>query len=130
MQINIDYDSSVNNAPVGFKSGVQAAVQYLDRQFTNPITLTVDVGYGEIDGQSLGPGALGESEASQYAAESYSAVRDALLAESALGSLTLPASSPLSGALYSGDTSGSLVVTTKAHIGILNGLLLELPNGA
>ena len=100
MQINIDYDSSVNSAPAGFKTGVQAAVQYLDSEFTNAVTLTIDVGYGEIAGQSLGAGALGESEASQYVGESYSAVRNALLAETAPGSSTLPASSPLSGTLY------------------------------
>jgi hypothetical protein len=80
--------------------GVQAAVLYLDSEFTNPITLTIDVGYGEIDGQSLGQGDLGESEASQYVSESYGAVRNALLAENAPGSSTLPAGSPLSGTLY------------------------------
>jgi hypothetical protein len=100
MQINIDYDSSVNSAPAGFQAGVQAAVQYLDSEFTNPITLTIDVGYGEIEGQSLGAGALGESEASQYVSEGYGALRNALLAEGAPGSATLPASSPLSGTLY------------------------------
>ena len=102
MQININYDSSVSNAPAGFKSGVQAAVQYLDSEFTNPITLTIDVGYGEVDGQTLSAGDLGESfvTSRQYVSESYAAVRNALLAESAPGSSTLPTTSPLSGTLF------------------------------
>jgi len=102
MQINIDYDASVNNAPSGFEAGVQAAVQYLDSEFTNPVTLTIDVGYGEVDGRTLGANDLGESFVTgrEYVSENYSAVRNALLAENAPGSSTLPTTSPLSGILY------------------------------
>ena len=99
MQINIVYNSSVNNAPAAFETDVNIAVQYLESLFTNPITITIDVGYGEIDGQSLGSNDLGESEASQYVIESYSAVRNALIAEDAPRSSTLPTTSPFSGSL-------------------------------
>jgi hypothetical protein len=101
MQINITYDPSVANAPVGFKTDVMAAVQYLESQFTNPVTINIDVGYGEIDGQALAAGNLAESQWSQYVPESYSTVRNILIADGAPGASTLPASSPDQGSLYS-----------------------------
>jgi hypothetical protein len=98
MQINIIYDSSVDNAPAGFTTGVMDAVQYLENEFTNPVTLTIDVGYGEIDGQSLGDD-LGESQTVQELTESYSVVRDLLVNEGVPGAATLPATSPITGTL-------------------------------
>ncbi len=59
MQINIIYDPSVINAPAGFTTAITDAVTYLD--FTNPISITIDVGYGEVDSFQLGSDALGES---------------------------------------------------------------------
>jgi hypothetical protein len=44
MQIDISYDSSVNNAPAGFVANVTSAVQYLENEFTAPITINIDVG--------------------------------------------------------------------------------------
>jgi hypothetical protein len=58
--INVTYDASVANAPAAFKTDVAAAVQYFESEFTNPDTININVGYGEVDGQSLGSGALGE----------------------------------------------------------------------
>jgi hypothetical protein len=105
VQIVIDYDSSVSNAPAAFRTDINIAVQYLESLFTNPITITIDVGYGEIAGQPLGPGDLGESEPAingqagyDYIAP-YSSVQSALLAQNASGSSTLPATSPFSGNL-------------------------------
>ena len=73
-------------------------VNYFDSLFTNPITLNISVGYGEVGGQSLG-GALGAS-VSTYTSASYSSIANALQAENAPGSSTLPATSPLSGTAY------------------------------
>ena len=100
MQIDINYDFSVDSAPAGFKTGVADAVAFLDSEFTNPITINVDVGYGEIGGVALGTNLLGESEASEYVSESFTSVRNALIAENAPGSSTLPNASPLSGTLF------------------------------
>ena len=61
MIINVTYDSSVGSAPTGFTSVVNAVVQYYESTFTNPIAVNIDVGYGEVDNQALGSGALGES---------------------------------------------------------------------
>ncbi len=59
--INVSYDSSVASAPSSFTSAVAAAVTYLESTFTNPVTLNIAVGYNEVDGQTIGSAALGES---------------------------------------------------------------------
>ena len=59
--VNITWDSSVSSAPAGFTAGVQAAVQYLESQFSDPVTINIAVGYGEVNGSAMGSGALGES---------------------------------------------------------------------
>jgi hypothetical protein len=69
-------------------------VNYLDKLFTNPISITIHVGYGEVDGFQLGSNALGESYYAVSEPETYSAVVSALKAENAPGASTLPANSP------------------------------------
>jgi hypothetical protein len=98
LQINVVYDSSVSNAPSAFTTDVGIAVQYLESLFTNPVTVTINVGYGEIAGQTMATGALGESEA-YYIAENYSSVKNALIAQAAPGSSTLPTTSPFQGSV-------------------------------
>jgi hypothetical protein len=79
MNINLTFDQPVNTLPAGFVASINAVVQFFDSHYNNPITINIDVGYGEIDGSPLGPGALGESETflNEY---SYSALRNALIA--------------------------------------------------
>ena len=96
MQIDITFDSSVDTAPAAFKTDVNTAVQFLENEFTNPVTVTIDVGYGEIDSLPLLAGDIGESEWTVDERESYSAVRSALIAQNAPGSSTLPLTSPFS----------------------------------
>ena len=101
MVINVVYDSSVNNAPAGFVSGVQSVVNYFESHFSNPVTITIDVGYGEVMGQSLGSGALGES-ITYFDQVSYTQLRNALVANAnAIGdsaaAASLPATSPVNG---------------------------------
>jgi len=80
MIINVTYDSSVSSAPASFTSTVNAVVQYFETEFVSPITINIDVGYGEVGGQSLGSGALGES-ITYLSSYSYSQIRSALSAE-------------------------------------------------
>ncbi|MGA2043831.1 MAG: NF038122 family metalloprotease, partial [Roseiarcus sp.] len=120
MQINISYDQSVGSLPAGFVSGVTYAVNYLDSLFTNNVTITIAVGYGEIDGVALSAGDLGESETSNYVNESYSAVSSALLGRNAPGASTLPASSPDSGSLYM-DQAEAKALGLYANDGSLDG---------
>src|SRR5262249_17996286 len=72
-----------------------------ESHFSNPVTITIDVGYGEVDGQSLGAGALGES-ATNFNSVSYSVLQNALAANlNAIGdtaaAASLPATSPVNG---------------------------------
>ena len=65
MIININYDSSVTNLNTPgnaafnptlfaqYTGAVNAAVQFFDSTFTNPVTINIDVGYGEVGGQPL-----------------------------------------------------------------------------
>jgi hypothetical protein len=99
LSLNVVYDSSVNSAPAQFKAVVAAVVQYFESTFTNPVTITIDVGYGEVAGQSLVAGALGESNTNAQS-YTYSQVKTALvnqatstIAKQAVS--TLPTSDPL-----------------------------------
>ena len=63
LTIHISYDSSVGKAPSGFTSVVQEVADFFANSFghATPITLNIAVGYGEVAGYHMGPGALGES---------------------------------------------------------------------
>lgn len=103
--INVTYDSSVNSAPAGFKTAITAAVQYLESQFSDPVTININVGFGEVDGQPLGAGALGES-LTYLSSYSYSQLTTALRADAKTATDTtaiasLPASSPTGGTFWS-----------------------------
>lgn len=95
MQINVTFDQSQSSLPAGFVSAIDYVVNLFDGLFPNNVTINIDVGYGEINGQPLGSNALGESEASQYVSASYASVKSALQAEGAPGAASLPASSPI-----------------------------------
>ena len=95
---------SVANAPAGFTAAVNAVVDYYESHFTNPVTVTIDVGYGEVAGMALDLGALGESETA-LTSVSYSQLETALannanaIGDTALAA-SLSATSPVSGATY------------------------------
>jgi hypothetical protein len=76
LTINITWDSSVANAPAAFKSVVESVVQFYESEFSNPVTLNINVGWGEVDGTPVTT-ALGESE-SYLESFSYSQIVSAL----------------------------------------------------
>jgi hypothetical protein len=96
----------VNAAPAGFKTAVQAAVQFFDTTFSNNITVNLDFGWGEVGGQTMDTGAIGESEFNYNGGIPYTylQVRNALAtadAGSALASqgvAALPTVDPTGGA--------------------------------
>ena len=99
--INVVYDSSVASAPAGFTQTIANVVNFYESQFSTPATITIDVGYGEIDGQSVVPGALGESQA-YMTSVSYAQLETALVNNAnAIGdtaaAASLSATSPVSG---------------------------------
>jgi hypothetical protein len=102
--ININWDSSVSSAPAAFKTVVNEVVQYYESLFNNPITVNIDVGYGEVNGSSLSSGALGESLYYENA-YTYSQVYNALQANHTPGANTLSSTDPTGGGWFFLTTS-------------------------
>lgn len=59
--INLVWDESVDLAPVGFKQAVQYAASFFDDLITSPITINIEVGWGEARDTALSVGLLGEA---------------------------------------------------------------------
>ena len=99
--INVSYDQSVSSLPAGFVAAINDVVSYYESIFTAPITVNIDVGYGEIDGQQLQSDALGESETflGNY---SYSSIVNALAGVDASAAASLPSSIPVNGTMWIG----------------------------
>jgi len=104
MNIIAQYDSSVANAPSGFKTAVQAAISFFDRVILDPITVTLVFSYGSIQGKALSSGALGESSTNGYI-EPYATVVSQLQASAksaadATALASLPATDPTHGGMF------------------------------
>jgi hypothetical protein len=104
LKIDLIWDSSVASAPATFMAGVIAAAQAYEADFSNAVTIDLDIGYGEIAGTALGSGALGESE-SYLQSVSYGGLLAALAshnsdATTAAVLASLPAAAPVSGTLW------------------------------
>jgi hypothetical protein len=68
LEIDLTWDSSVTSAANwrAIESSVISAAEIFTTLFTNRDVLNIDVGFGEIAGSALEPGALGESESLGY----------------------------------------------------------------
>ena len=99
--INVSYDQNVSSLPAGFVAAINYVVSYYESIFTAPITVNIDVGYGEIDGQQLQSDALGESETflGDY---SYSSIVNALAGVDPSAAASLPSSMPVNGTMWVG----------------------------
>ena len=62
MNLILDYDASCDSAPAGFERVLNHVALIFDDTFTNSATVTVNVGFGEINGAPINAFALGESE--------------------------------------------------------------------
>jgi hypothetical protein len=112
MLINLSYDASVNSAPAAFTAALNNAADFLDRLFVDPITINIDVGWGEINGQLLPSNALGESMTSSSPLYSYSQIKTALVnsASSAIeisSAASLPSFDPTHGATFDIGTANA-----------------------
>ncbi len=98
--INVTYDQAVSTLPTGFTTIINAVVNYFESHFTDPVTVNIDVGFGEAAGYSLG-GALGMSLTYLQSA-TYSQIKSALTADAntsddASAVASLPAADPVGG---------------------------------
>ena len=69
MQINLSWDSSVSSAPAGFEAAVEQGAAILDQAIINPITVTIQVGWGEVAGTAIASGANGGPEGAGVAGQ-------------------------------------------------------------
>lgn len=51
--INLIWDSSVTSAPAGWVGAIEDAANYFDALITSPITVNIEIGYGETDGTTI-----------------------------------------------------------------------------
>jgi hypothetical protein len=105
LSFNLMFDASTNSAPAGFSTAFNNAIQFYETNFTDPITINLQVGWGEVAGQTLPPGALGESSASQPGFFNYSTIKSVLVADAKSAAdqtaiANLPASDPTGGATF------------------------------
>jgi hypothetical protein len=99
MRFVFNYDPSVARAPAGFLSGLAAAASYLDSLITNPIVVTVNVGWGEIAGRAMPTGDVASALPSSLGWLPYSTVTSELAAAADASSVAnLPVVDPYPGA--------------------------------
>ena|SRR5438270_9837864 len=80
LQFDLIWDSSVAKAPTGFQTAVANTVSYLASLYATPEVVNIHIGWGEVNGQSLSPGAIGESQTNGYLTN-YSTVTSHLIAD-------------------------------------------------
>jgi VCBS repeat protein len=125
MIFNITYDPSVSNAPAAFKTAISSVVQFFQTHFTNPMTVNIDVGYGEVNGQPLSPLALGQSE-SFLNSYGYSQIKSALSAHATSADAmsaanSLPNSDPTNAGTYWVTTAEAKALGLSGASGSLDG---------
>ena len=133
--INVNYDSSVTDLATSdpatfaaYESAVQTAVQYYESIITNPITVTISFGWGEIMGTSILPGSVGESIAYEDTS-TYSALYSALQAADTTSAVqiaaaaSLPASDPTGGAPFDLTTAEANVLGLYAASQFVGGFV-------
>jgi hypothetical protein len=106
MQINLIDDASVSAAPAGFTTAIASAAQFLDNLVTNPITVSILVGWGEDDNGTYPIGSnLSLGGALAGIALTYSQLRSDLVANvsTAVGQFalaSLPMADPTNGGSF------------------------------
>lgn len=111
--INVTYDSSVNSAPAGFKTAVQAAVSYFEQNFTNNVTLNITFGWAPLSGNALAENSF------YYNTFTYAQMKSLLTAtaasqDDAAAYASLPSSDPTPG----GASTWALTVGQEKALGI------------
>jgi hypothetical protein len=81
LNFNLTFDASVAGAPAGFMTAFNSAIQFYEATYTDPITINMHVGWGEINGQALNPGDLGQSLTNQQGFFTYNQIKAALTAD-------------------------------------------------
>jgi hypothetical protein len=113
MIINISYDASVASCPqqTAFKACVAAVADFYESAFTDPTTVNIHVGWGEVDGQAL-PANSGAASISNYTPQqyTYAQIRSAFSADAKTAAdktavASLGVTDPTSGGMFSMTTA-------------------------
>jgi hypothetical protein len=126
MIINVTFDASAAGAPQGFEADVSYVASLFEALFTNPVTINIDVGWGEVDGQSLSKNSLGESLQHPSVGYSFAQVEGAAQTIAAAGDplplLALPTSDPTHGAIIDpGSAEARALGLMAANSGSIDG---------
>jgi len=110
LRFELNWDASVSDAPAGFRSAAIAAAAELSANLSNNTTVSLQLGYGEVHGSAISPGAAASTE-SRMTGVTYSALRGALQAYSgnssvqATAAASIGASDPTSGGSFAVSTA-------------------------
>jgi Ca2+-binding RTX toxin-like protein len=118
MEINVTYDSSVSDAPAGFINAVNYVVQAFETAYQTPVSVNIDVGWGEVAGNAIAPNALGENITAESPSFTYTQVATALAKDGA--SINPNAPDPTDG--------GQFVMTTAEEkaLGFMSGNAINI----
>ncbi|RIZ65559.1 MAG: hypothetical protein D0531_09030 [Methylococcales bacterium] len=103
MQINFIYDLSCNAAPSAFKTALQVGADIIDKAIINPITVNIQVGWGENAGTAIDASAVAEGMPTpNQAALTYNQLLSALITTASLNNSSylvdnLPETDPTAG---------------------------------
>ena len=62
MDLQVAYDASVAAAPSWFRSAVAYVVNIFDALITDPVSVSLAIGWGEENGNALGAGSAGQNQ--------------------------------------------------------------------
>lgn len=126
MIINVTFDPSAATAPQGFEADVNYVVSLFDSMFTNPVTINIDVGWGEVNGQAMSKGSLGESL--QRSSTGFSFLQLAAAANSTasagnpIPSLAMPTFDPTNGGTFDpGSAEARALGLAPSTSGVVDG---------
>lgn len=117
--INLVWDASAQNAPQSFRDGVQSAANVLQAAFTNPITVNMEIGYGEWANQDFGLVATAEGGPISTTSESYSALRSQLANHATTADVTQAVNSLPNTSSLQGVSSFEIAAAQEKAFGVL-----------
>ena len=109
--INVTYEQSQSSLPAAFVSAINYVVNYFESIFTNPITVNIDVGYGEIDGQSLERTRLARARRS-WPTTAIRRIKNALANTDPSAAASMPSSMPVNGTMWVGTAEAKALGLT------------------
>ena len=134
MHVNVSFDSSVtgaSGAPAGFVDAVNYVANLYGSIFTNNVTITIAVGFGNVGNQTVGGVGASGLALDQYGTVAYSDLKSALTSHG-VSSGSLPAVGPSGGieitviqARALGFTTPTPVEGVDGYVGFSNSQLID-----